>query len=234
MADVRVETERFRTDPARRFLDVSPPISPRIANWPGDVPFSRNLAMSFGAGDHLELSSIETSLHVGAHADSTLHSAADGAGIDRAPLDRYFGACQVIQVSVPKGARIHRIDVTTPVLAPRVLFRTDSFPDPERWNEDFASLSPELVETLASAGVVLIGIDTPSVDPFSDRKLEAHRELAARGIAHLEGLMLGAVEAGFYTLAAFPLRIEGADASPVRAVLVDEGEPPLSAIPLAD
>ena len=112
-----------------------------------------------------------------------------------------------------EGSRERRLE------APRVLLRTGTFPEPEGWNSDFASLSPELVDALAAAGVVLVGIDTPSVDPFDDAELESHRALRRHGIANLEGLVLGHVPPGRYTLIALPLPLEGADASPVRAAL---------------
>ena len=84
------------------------------------------------------------------------------------------------------------------------------------------SRSPELVEFLHAAGVILIGIDTPSVDPQDDKELLSHAAVAERDLSLLEGLVLGGVQAGTYLLAAFPLRLEGADASPVRAVLMEE------------
>ena len=68
-------------------------------------------------------------------------------------------------------------------------------------------------------GVVTIGIDTPSVDPFDDKVLEAHQALARHDMANLEGLVLDAVAEGRYELIALPLRLAGADGSPVRAVL---------------
>ena len=102
---------------------------------------------------------------------------------------------------------------------PRVLFATGSFPDPNAWNEDFSSLSPELVHLLADAGVRLVGIDTPSVDPSTSKALESHSAVAQRDLAILEGLVLDGVAPGLYRLMAFPLKLSGADASPVRAVL---------------
>jgi arylformamidase len=65
-----------------------------------------------------------------------------------------------------------------------------------------------------------VGIDTPSVDPMTSKALEAHNAVADHDMAVLEGVVLDAVPPGLYTLVALPLRIEGADASPVRAVLV--------------
>ena len=202
-----------------RLIDISPRVSERIAVWPGDVPYRRVVGASFGAGGNLELSSVVTTLHVGAHADAPRHTAPDGAPIDEVPLDAYFGPCQVIGVEVPRGARIRPEDLTAPVEAPRVLLRTGTFPDPEAWGSDFASLSPELVDALAGRGVVLVGIDTPSVDPFDDGELESHRALRRHGMANLEGLVLSHVPAGRYTLIALPLPLAEADASPVRAAL---------------
>jgi arylformamidase len=100
-----------------------------------------------------------------------------------------------------------------------VLLRTGTFPDPRNFNEDFASLSAELVDWLHGIGVITVGIDTPSVDPFHDKILEAHHAMARHDMANLEGLVLDDVPEGRYELIALPLRLAGADGSPVRAVL---------------
>jgi arylformamidase len=105
------------------------------------------------------------------------------------------------------------------VLQKRVLFATGSFDDPERWVDDFNSFEPEAIHFLADQGVKLIGIDTPSVDPSSSKKLEAHQALFERDFVVLEGLFLRDVPEGEYFLVALPLAIEGGDASPIRAAL---------------
>ena len=204
-----------------RILDISPLISPRIAVWPGDVPFSREMSAAMEKGDHLDLSAITTTLHLGAHADAPSHYTRAGAGMGDVDLAPYVGPCQVVQVSLPPGARILPSHIGV-LRAPRVLFRTDSFPDPERFNTDFNSLSPELIEHLHSQGCILVGLDTPSVDPFDSKALESHQALARTGMRNLEGLVLGHIEPGLYTLIALPLKLEGADASPVRAILITD------------
>ena len=206
----------------RRILDISPLISTRLAVWPGDVAFSRAVSCSMEAGGHLELSSITTTLHLGAHADAPSHYVRNGAGIADLKLDAYVGPCQVVRVSLPRGERIQPQHIEGKIMAPRVLFRTDSFPDPNAFNEDFNSLSPELIEHLHAHGCLLVGLDTPSVDPFESKTLESHAALARTGMRNLEGLVLGAVDPGLYTLIALPLKLEGADASPVRAILMTE------------
>ena len=120
------------------------------------------------------------------------------------------------------GTSIRITDLNAAVVAPRILFRTGSYPDPDQFNEDFCSLSPSLVEWLAGEGVRLVGIDTPSVDPCSSKDLPCHGMIAAHDMAILEGVVLEHVPDGIYTLIALPLRIEGADASPVRAVLLEK------------
>lgn len=204
-----------------RILDISPIVSPRLAVWPGDVPYRRDVTCAIADGANLDLSSVTSTVHLGAHVDAPSHYAADGVGIAARPLDRYLGRCQVVTVQVALGCRIVPADVPSPIAAARVLFRTGTFPDPERWNTDFASLSPELVHALADQGVVLVGIDTPSIDLQHDKALLSHTAVFQRDLAVLEGIVLDGVPDGVYTLVALPLRLEGADASPVRAVLID-------------
>ena len=203
-----------------KILDISPLISPRIAVWPGDVGFERSVAMDMKTGDNLTLSAITTTVHVGAHTDAPNHYVVDGQAMSERSLEPYYGPCQVIRVSTMRGERILPADLEESVTARRVLFVTNSFPDPNDFNEDFCSLSAELVEFLGQAGVILVGIDTPSVDLFSDKELESHNAIARCDMAILEGVILADVPSGTYTLIALPLRLEGADASPVRAVLV--------------
>ena len=206
-----------------KIWDITPVITKDLAVFPGDVAFSRNVSLCFPK-DHLLLSSITTTLHLGAHADSSSHYHAKGKGVDQRPLERYLGNCQVIEVKIPRGARILPTHLgTTKVLAPRVLFKTLSFPDPNQWNGDFNSLSPALIDHLADQGVVTVGIDTPSVDPADSKALESHAALFRRDLAVLEGIILDRVESGLYTLVALPLPLKDADASPVRAILLEPG-----------
>ncbi len=209
---------------AGRILDISPVVSAKTAVFPGDTPYARAIALDFAQGHNLLLSSITTTVHIGAHCDAPNHYDPSGAAIDARPLDYYLGPCEVVRVKVGRNERITpaHLGGRAP-RAPRVLFHTGTFPDPDQWNGDFASLSAPLVEWLAERGVRLVGIDTPSVDPAEDKILESHRAVFARDLAVLEGIVLDHVPEGLYTLVALPLRLAGADASPVRAVLVEGG-----------
>ncbi len=203
-----------------RLIDISPTLSARVAVWPGDTPYRRRVNASIAGGANIDLSDIHTTVHVGAHTDAPNHYGAGGEGIDARPLDLYYGPCEVVSVNVSRGERIGPGHLVAPPSTPRVLFKTGTFPDPDAFNTDFASLSPELVDHLAAHGVRLVGLDTPSVDLFDDGALLSHQAIARHDMAILEGVVLDHVQPGRYTLVALPLKLEGADASPVRAVLV--------------
>ncbi len=208
-----------------KLIDISPLISEKIGVWPGDTPFSREILMDPDQGDHLGLSKMTTTLHLGAHTDAPNHYAAQSEGIAERSLHYYWGPCQVISVQTPKGQRIQWSDLKTQnIAAPRVLFKTSSFPDPEKWNNDFSALSEELVDVLAEKQVLLIGIDTPSVDLFDCKELKAHKKIHQHNMAILEGVILKEAPDGLYHLSALPLRLQSADASPVRAILVPQSE----------
>lgn len=205
--------------------DLTPPITPALKVWPGDTPYSREVLCSIEAGANITLSTVRATVHLGAHADGPNHYASEreGArGIGERKLEHYLGACHVLRAPVARGSRVRVADIEGglgQVNCPRVLIATGTYPDAEAWNEDFAGLSVELVDALALRGVITIGVDTPSVDLFSSKDLEAHRAIFRHDIAILEGLVLHEIPPGQYELIALPLKLPGVDASPVRAVL---------------
>ena len=207
---------------AARLIDISPRVSPRLAVWPGDQPLERAVALSFSGGDHLELSALKATVHLGAHTDAPIHYHRDGVDIAERDPAIYVGPAQVVTVDIGRGKRIQPEHLKLDEIeAPRVLLKTSTYPDPNNFNEDFASLSPELVDLLAQQGVKLIGIDTPSVDLFSDKELLSHNAIYKNDMAILEGVILEHVPDGIYWLMAQPLPLEAFDASPVRALLAE-------------
>ncbi|MCH7526190.1 MAG: cyclase family protein, partial [Planctomycetes bacterium] len=116
-----------------------------------------------------------------------------------------------------EAIKIERISVA--ISAERVLFATGTYPDPNQFNDDFAALTPELIDWLHERGVRTLGIDTPSVDLFHSKDLPAHQTVLKHDMAIVEGLVLQHVPEGVYELIALPLKLSGFDASPVRAVL---------------
>ena len=199
--------------------DLSPPIVPSLAVWPGDNPPTREVLLDIARGANITLSTLRATVHLGSHADAPSHYGLDAPAIDRRDLNIYMGKCRVIRVDATRNTRIGRGDLRGPIDAPRILLRTGTFPDPSIINEDFAALEPSLVDALAAEGVILVGLDTPSVDLFDSKDLPTHKAFLRNDMSILEGLRLDDVPEGLYELIALPLKLVGFDASPVRAIL---------------
>jgi arylformamidase len=199
--------------------DITPPITPKLAVWPGDTPLSREVLNDIARGDNITLSTLRATMHLGAHADGPSHYGKGAPAIDERGLDYFLGPCQVIRVGVARATRITPAMLPGEVTTSRVLFATGTYPDPQSWNTDFAALSVDLIDFLHDRGVITVGIDTPSVDLFESKDLPAHKAILRCDMSILEGLVLKNVPEGTYELIALPLPLVGFDASPVRAVL---------------
>lgn len=147
--------------------------------------------------------------------------ASAGAGIGAAAsAGRPVGAggAAAVGTAAPRVG-VEHLAGRVPFGTERLLIATGTYPNADEWSAHFAALDPELVRWLDARGVRLVGVDTPSVDAATSKDLPAHAAFFACDMAILEGLVLADVPEGAYELIALPLRIEGADASPVRAVL---------------
>jgi arylformamidase len=205
-----------------RLWDISQVLRPDVPVWPGDTRFSVRRRWTIGdGGSPVNVSSFETSTHAGTHADAPLHydpAGADAASIDLSP---YFGPCRLVDARgagsvVTREFLVQRLTVPTP---PRILLRTyDVFPS-QAWDSAFTTIAAETVHWLASLGVSLIGVDSPSLDPETSKTMDAHHAVRVHDMRILEGLVLDGAPAGDYDLAALPLKLAGLDSSPVRAVL---------------
>ncbi len=199
--------------------DISPLVSAAAPIFPGDEPYALRWTARLGPGCPVNLSAVTMSPHVGAHADAPLHYADDAPAIDAVDLHAYLGPCRVIHaIGCGPLITIDHLRHAAAGLPPRVLVRTCEHADTV-WNPTFSAYAPETLAWLADQGVRLVGIDTPSVDPGDSKTLDAHQILRQRDLRVLENLVLDAVPAGDYELIALPLKLAGACASPVRAVL---------------
>jgi arylformamidase len=199
--------------------DLSPPLSADLAVWPGDTPLSREVLCDLFKGDNITLSTMRATVHLGSHADAPSHYGRDDASIEKRSLDYYLGPCEVVHVPAKPGSLIEPEHLPSVIRQPRLLLATGTGQFTLPFCEDFAALSPTTVDWLHERGVRLVGVDTPSVDPFSSKSLAAHQRFRRHDMAILEGLVLADVPAGIYELIALPLSLVGFDASPVRAIL---------------
>ena len=204
----------------QRLWDISPPVAPGSPVFPGDTPYQQQWAATLGPGCPVNVSTLTLSPHVGAHADAPLHYDPEGRSIGAVDLAPYLGPCRVIH-AIARGplVRWEHIAHATQQLPQRVLVRTYQRMPVDRWDAELAAYAPETIERLADAGVLLVGIDTASIDPADSKTLDSHQVIRRRGLRVLENLVLDEVPEGDYELIALPLKLMTADASPVRAVL---------------
>jgi len=202
----------------KKIWDISPPVDAQAAVFPGDTAYSQLLHFTLGADCPVNVNAITMSPHTGAHADAPMHYAAGGAAVGTLDLTPFLGPCRVIHcLNAGPLVEPRHLAHALENVPPRVLIRTAKQASQE-W-ASFTALDPDGIAILATLNVVLIGIDTPSVDPSSSQTLPSHQQLHRLNLRVLENLVLDDVPEGDYELIALPLKLMTADASPVRAIL---------------
>lgn len=209
-----------------RLWDISPPVHESAPVFPGDTPYRQRWAATITPDCPVNVSEITLSPHIGAHADAPIHYDPEGATIGRVDLSPYLGPCRVIH-AIGRGPLIEWAHLAHAIEAPppRVLVRTYERAPVDHWDARLAAFAPGTIERLAALGVVLIGIDTASIDPADSKTLDSHQTIRRLGLRVLENLVLDDVPEGDYELIALPLKLMDADASPVRAVLRELARP---------
>lgn len=198
--------------------DVTRPLTNGGVVYPGDhVPSM----VQEDRGRYL-LSSLCLSTHSGTHIDAPSHYIPGGAPVDVIPPKKLVGACRVVEVrgEVTDIVPSHLESVLGRV--GKILIRT-RFSGERTFREDYPGLSPAAADALADAGVDCVGIDSPSIEPYTGDG-SVHRTLLSKGVVIIELLDLGRVAEGKYWMVALPLRLEGLDGSPCRVMLRDCGD----------
>lgn len=202
-------------------IDISRHLMPRMAVWPGDTTFSLQTTADRAQGDSVNVTTLTLSAHTGTHVDAPYHFTDDGVTMEQVDLRPYWGPAQVVTAKKTDGPLFPQ-DFAAYDLgqAERLLVRSAaSALDPTVFSRNFVYPSPDLADFLGELGVVLYGTDAPSMDAADDPQLPGHNALLRNEIAILEGLNLTDAPDGLYELVALPLKVDGGDGSPVRAVL---------------
>ncbi|MBT0569376.1 arylformamidase [Curvibacter sp. CHRR-16] len=202
--------------------DISAPVYAGSPVFPGDTPYQQQWGATIGPGCPVNVASITLSPHVGTHGDAPLHYDPEGQTAGELDLTPYIGPCRVIHAIQPAGGGLITLEHLRHALTdlpPRVLVRTYERMPVAQWDSQLSAYHPETVRALADLGVLLIGIDSASIDPADSKTLDSHQVIRQRGLRVLENLVLDEVTEGDYELIALPLKLMSADASPIRAIL---------------
>lgn len=203
------------------WFDATVPCGPGTPPWPGDTPFDCGWTLRIATGASVNLSSVTMSPHVGTHADAPLHVKEGGRPSDAIPVQPFNGLVHVVDVrdltgAITRAQLAERLPVAEPA---RLLLRTGQSVAEGRFPFVWPWLDAALAVDLTQRGLVLLGTDAPSVDDKDSKTLDTHHALFDHAACVLENLDLRDVTPGAYELRALPMRLQGLDAAPVRALL---------------
>ena len=206
-----------------RIYDISVPIRSGGLVYPGNPEIEITLQQAVAKGAGANVSFVRFGSHTGTHADAARHFFDDGQTVDKIPLERLIGPALLL--SFPDDLRsVSAADLSNHDLKgrKRVLIRTrnSALLSQKEFVRDYTYLAPDGAQYLVDNGVELVGVDYLSIEQFHSGHHKTHRILLERSVVILEGLDLSVPAPGEYELICLPLRIEGCDGAPARALLI--------------
>ena len=213
-----------RKEPKLR--DISIGVHEGTPEWPGDTPYSCKWTWAMSQGASVNLSALTSSPHVGTHADAPLHVKDGWPGAHELPLEAFHGECVVLDFAEAAGEiGLQAVEAAARDLGVgrdeirRLLLRTGHTVAGGAFPGEWPTLSEHCAQALLGRGLRLLGVDCPSVDARESKTLPVHHMIFGGNACILENLDLRRVRPGRYDLIAFPVKLMGLDAAPVRAVL---------------
>ncbi len=207
-----------------RIYDISVPIRTGGLVYPGNPEIEVSLQQAVAKGAGANVSFVRFGSHTGTHADAARHFFDDGQTVDKIPLDRLIGRALLLAFPDDLGAvgaaELKKHDLRGET---RILLRTrnSALLSQKEFVKDYTYLAPDGAQYLVDNGVQLVGIDYLSIEQFHSGHHKTHRTLLEKSVVILEGLDLSVPAPGIYQLICLPLRIEGCDGAPARAVLIE-------------
>jgi arylformamidase len=216
------------------FVEASVRLAPGTPEWPGDTPYACGWTWSMADGASVNVSAITLSPHVGTHADAPLHVRDGAPASDALPVEAFVGEALLLDVSdvpcgpAPDGPGALTLDALRARAADgggsldgvrRLLLRTGRTIADGRFPDAWPWVTSDAVRALAADGLLLLGVDAPSIDARDSRDLGTHHALFDAGGCNLENLDLRAAAPGRWELWAPPLLLVGLDGAPARALL---------------
>ena len=206
-----------------RIFDISVPIRTGGLVYPGNPEIDISLQQAVAKGASANVSTIRFGSHTGTHVDASRHFFDDGQPVDKIPLDRLIGPALLVGFD-DEMRSVGASDLRARDLKghKRILIRTrnSALLSQREFVPDYTFLAPDGAQYLVDSGVELVGVDYLSIEQFHSGHHRTHRTLLERSVVIVEGLDLSAPSPGEYNFICLPLRIEGCDGAPARAVLI--------------
>lgn len=209
------------------YIDISVAIHPDLPVWTGDPAVKIIRASSIAAGDAVNVTRLDMGAHTGTHVDAPVHFLDGRRSVEQLDLDTLIGSAWVAAFDVPREITAADLEAAEiPAGTTRLLLKTRNSQlwaeNGATFDEDFVGIAADGARWLVERGVRLVGIDYLGVERYDSvpHGAPVHKTLLGAEIILLEGLNLSTVEPGAYHLICLPVKIQGADGSPSRAVLI--------------
>jgi arylformamidase len=207
-----------------RWQDISVALDRDLPTWPGSPGVLTKLRMSIAQGKDSNVTQLSIDVHSGTHVDAPRHCIDHGETVEEMGLDPFVGPAVVLDTGPAKEITAAVLDAAVmPDETERLLLRTANSSQPDMYerpfDEDYAALTLDGAEWLATKRLRLVGIDYLSIQRYSEPP-DVHRALLGAGIPILEGLRLAEVAPGSYELICLPIRLVNVEGAPARAILL--------------
>ncbi len=201
------------------FYDISLNIEEGMLSFPGDTIPEFNKIKEIEV-DNYNLSNMMVSVHVGTHVDAPSHFIKNGKTINELLPERFLGEVQVVEIKDDKEISIKELE-NVEFHSDKILFKTQNsnMISDKNFNNDFVYLNQKGAKYLIESGINFIGIDYLTIESIDTQEFNVHKLLLENNVIVLEGINLKEIPPGNYKMIALPLKIKGAEASPVRALL---------------
>lgn len=180
----------------------------------------RTIVSDYEKGHYYE-SRLDTDMHCGTHIDAPLHMIENGSTIDKYDISLFIGKCKVFDLTnvkeFIKKEDISNLDIQKDDI---IIFKTTNSYDKE-FNPKFVYIEEDAASYLVEKGIKTIGIDAMSIERGKEGH-PTHKIILGANIGVIEDLALADIKEGHYFLSALPLNIKDSEASPIRAVLIED------------
>ncbi len=205
-----------------KVIDISVPNGPGQHFYPGDPEPKIESVRKIENGDVANVSLLTMGSHTGTHVDAPFHFIADGKRLGQVSMDRMVGEALVadlrgraaVDAAALKDVPLRAGDILLCLTDNSARWTAPSF------QRDFTYLTKDAADVLVEAGVKAVGIDYLSIEQFGSPDFPVHHRLLGQDVFVIEGLDLGHVTPGRYTLVCLPLKFPDLDGAPARAVLL--------------
>lgn len=218
------ETLDIKVPAMPKVIDISVTLRKSLAPWPGEDFWSMDPVCRIAEGAVANVSKITAGCHFGTHVDSPWHFGKTEETVETISLKKMVIQARVLDLThvdkvITRSDLEGKLDGTSAVLLKTANSGKQESGEP--FDLDFVHLDESAAQYLVDQKIETVGIDYASVEGYHVEGGPVHHILLGNGVFIVEGIDLTDVAPKDYLFIVLPLKIEGADGAPARAILID-------------